>query len=300
MQESVRIYENLRTVSYTPFYLAVVQGEFEAQGLNAEIVTSPEPAETAKGLLAGRVDVSWGGPMRVMLHRDEDPHCPLVCFCQVVARDPFCLVGREPNAHFEFADLVGLRVGVPIEVPTPWMTFQDDLRRADLDPAGIERVSDRSMPELADALRRGEIDVVQLMEPQVEALVQDGSGHLWHAFAARGDIGFTSFYTTRAFMDARPQVCRALSRVMSKALESLHEFEPAKTAELIADYFPQLTRDHLARCIARYLSLGLWARSTVLEKVAFERLKAALLSGGLITNDVAYEQAVDNRFSERA
>ena len=40
------------------------------------------------------VDVSWGGPMRVMMHHDADPRCPLVCFGQVVARDPFLLVGR--------------------------------------------------------------------------------------------------------------------------------------------------------------------------------------------------------------
>ncbi|MGI9334177.1 MAG: ABC transporter substrate-binding protein, partial [Gammaproteobacteria bacterium] len=253
---------------------------------------------TAKGLLAGRVDVSWGGPMRVMLHRDADPGCPLVCFCEVVARDPFYLVGREPNTRFDFHDLEGLRVGVPVEVPTPWMTFQDDLRRAGVNPGGLNRIADRSMRELASDLRRGELDVVQLMEPQVDSLLQDGSGHLWHAFAARGDIGFTSFYTTRAFMDARPQVCRRLTRVMSRALESVYTLEPGEIATLIASCFPALDHAHLARGIERYVSAGLWARHTALSKTAFERLKAALLSGGLISTDVPYEQTVENRFCE--
>lgn len=41
------------------------------------------------------MDVPWGGPTRVMMHHDADPRCPLVCFAQVVARDPFLLVGRR-------------------------------------------------------------------------------------------------------------------------------------------------------------------------------------------------------------
>ena len=44
------------------------------------------------------IDITWGGPMRVMKARDQDPHSPLVCFCEVVARDPFFLVGQERRA----------------------------------------------------------------------------------------------------------------------------------------------------------------------------------------------------------
>ena len=57
------------------------------------------------GLMAGRVDVSWGGPMRVMMHHNEDPACPLICFGQVVSRDPFMLIGREPIEGFVGADV---------------------------------------------------------------------------------------------------------------------------------------------------------------------------------------------------
>jgi NitT/TauT family transport system substrate-binding protein len=71
-------------------------------------VVSPSTARTATALLDGKVDVSWGGPMRVMMHHDADPRCPLVCFGQVVARDPFLLVGRARNASFSWRDLAGL------------------------------------------------------------------------------------------------------------------------------------------------------------------------------------------------
>lgn len=85
----ITLYENLRTIVYAPFYLADLRGFWADQGLEVKIQLSRDPVETAEGLLAGRADISWGGPMRVMLHHERDPDCPLVAFGQIVARDPF-------------------------------------------------------------------------------------------------------------------------------------------------------------------------------------------------------------------
>jgi NMT1/THI5 like len=129
--------ENMRAVPYVPFYLALAGGYWQTEGLDIQHVVSPATSNTPLKLLEGSADVSWGGPMRVLMHHDADPRCPLVCFGQVVARDPFVLVGRGRRPAFRFQDLAGLRVAAAGDVPTPWMTFQDDLQRAGLDPARI-------------------------------------------------------------------------------------------------------------------------------------------------------------------
>jgi len=90
--------ENMRAVPYVPFYLAFAGGFWESEGLAIQHVVSPATTNTPLKLLEGSADVSWGGPMRVMMHHDADPRCPLACFGQVVARDPFVLVGRGPPA----------------------------------------------------------------------------------------------------------------------------------------------------------------------------------------------------------
>ena len=109
--ETIVLYENLRACGYTPFYLAQLAGLFEAHGLEVDLRLSPSPPETAQGLIDGRADVSFGGPMRVMMHHDSararGEASPLVCFAQIVARDPFIMVGRTPNPDFRFADLIG-------------------------------------------------------------------------------------------------------------------------------------------------------------------------------------------------
>jgi len=250
------------------------------------------------GLLDGSVEVSWGGPMRVMMHHDRDPKCPLVCFGQVVARDPFILVGRTRKPAFRWQDLVGLRVAPAGDVPTPWMTFQDDLQRAGLDPASIAGRRVRAMATNIKAYLRGTVDVVQVFEPYADQLVSEGSGHVWHRFTDRGDIAYTTFYAPRRFTQSRREACRRLVRGIARAQAALFASTPAAIADAVASFLPKLSRAALTRIVGAYRSSGLWAKTPELPPSPYLRLKAALVSGGLIRSDPAYERIVDEELSQ--
>src|SRR5215468_11175738 len=195
---TITLQENLRGVLYAPFYAALALGAYRREGVEVEFVSAPEPAQSVDGLFAGTVDVAWGGPMRVMQTYDSREDCDLVCFAEAVTRYPFLLVGREPRPSFTFGDLYGARVAIVSEVPTPWLCLQEDLRRAGLDPDALSRITDRSMGENVAALRRGELDVVQVFEPFAEELISSGDGHIWYAAASRGPTSYTSFYARRS------------------------------------------------------------------------------------------------------
>lgn len=301
-RSALTLFENLRTIGYVPFYLAIERGEWEREGIDVTVPLSPSTAYTAQGLLDGAADVSWGGPMRVMMHHDaarrsaED--CPLICFAQVVARDPFVLVGRTANPAFRFADLRGLRVAVATEVPTPWMTLQDDLSRAGILREEWTRAPDLLMPENVEALARGDVDVIQVFEPYADLAVTEHGLHVWHRFTTRGDVGFTSFYTTRSFAERERGTCRALVRGVGRSLRFLHNADAAEVAALVAPYFPDLSADALTRIVGTLRDAKLWPQSPTFPVDAFVRLKAALLSGGLISHDIAYEDAVDADLSD--
>ena len=289
--------ENMRAVPYVPFYVALAGGYWESEGLDIRHVVSPSTSRTASALLDGSVDVSWGGPMRVMMHHDADPGCPLVCFGQVVARDPFLLVGRTRKAVFRWHDLVGLRVAPAGDVPTPWLTFQDDLQRAGLDPAAIAGKRVRPMARNLEAYRRGAVDVVQLFEPYADALVSEGRGYVLHRFTERGDIAYTTFYAPRRFTRVRREACRRLVRGIARAQAALFAATPAAIAEAVGSFLPKLSRAALARIIAAYRASGLWAKTPELPPAPYLRLKAALVSGGLIRGDPPYERLVDVELS---
>ena len=287
----------MRAVPYVPFYLALAGGYWQSEGLDINHVVSPSTARTAMGLLDGSVEVSWGGPMRVMMHHDADPECPLVCFGQVVARDPFILVGRTRKSAFRWQDLVGLRVAPAGDVPTPWMTFQDDLQRAGLDPAAIAGRRVRPMKQNLAAYRRGTVDVVQVFEPYADALVSEGEGHVWHRFTDRGDIAYTTFYAPRRFTRTRGEACRRLVRGIARAQAALFAATPAAIADAVASFLPKVSHAALTRIVAAYRASGLWAKTPELPPAAYLRLKAALVSGGLIRGDPPYERLVDAELS---
>jgi NitT/TauT family transport system substrate-binding protein len=292
----VRLCENMRAFGYAPFYFALAGGYLETAGIEIELITSPSASRTGVMLLEGAADVSWGGPMRVMQHHQADAACPLVCFAQIVARDPFVLVGREPNPRFRFQDLLDLRVAVATEVPTPWLMFQDDLARAGVDPTALRRVDDRPMDASAAALLSGEVDVVQVFEPYVDQLTRAGC-HVWHRFSDRGDIAYTTFYATRDYVGEQRETCRRLVLGMAAALRAFHAATTDAVARAIQAFFPDTDVAVLCRIVASYRDAGLWARTPALPVASFVRLKAALLSGGLIDRDFPFELIVDAALS---
>src|SRR5437870_1294947 len=123
----------------------------------------------------------WGGPMRVMKAHDLQPSSPLVCFCEVVGRDPFYLVGRHHRPEFQLRELASLRFARVAEVATPWMCLQHDLREQGVDPSRLNRAPDRSMASNFEALCNGQLDVVQLFEPYPAMALELGAGHILYA-----------------------------------------------------------------------------------------------------------------------
>jgi len=92
--------ENFRAIFYTPFYLLKALGLAEQAGLTLEWLPPGSPGGAIDAIKEGRVDLTWGGPMRVMKDHDTTPANgqSLLCFGEVVSRDPFfCLVKRHSD-----------------------------------------------------------------------------------------------------------------------------------------------------------------------------------------------------------
>jgi NitT/TauT family transport system substrate-binding protein len=177
------------------------------------------------------------------------------------------------------------------------MTFQDDLQRAGLDPAAIAGRRVRPMAANVRAFLRGTVDVIQVFEPHADRLVSEGRGHVWHRFSERGDVVYTTFYATRRFTRARREACRRLVRGMARAQTALSAATPRAVADAVAPFLPELSRDALTRIVGAYRASGLWARTPDLPPAPYLRLKAALVSGGLIRSDPSYDRLVDAALS---
>lgn len=297
---TIHLLENFRALFYAPFYATFELGAFKAEGVDVELKSSSGFGNSLAALAAGEAEVSWGGPMRLMLARDKDPGATSVAFCEVVGRDPFYLIGRVPNPAFQMRDLLHAKVATVSEVATPWICLQYDMRRAGEDPAGISRVADQSMASNSEALRRGAVDVIQVFQPFARMLIEEGAGHLWHAAASRGPTCYTTLNTTRAFIERHPDTILRMTRAMYRAQKWISDHDGEAVARVVSAYFPDVSSGILAACCNEYKSNQVWSTTPVVQREGLERKREAMLSCGAIRTGLAYEEYVDARFAERA
>jgi len=295
----LRLYENYRFVLYAPFYAAHALGAYTAEGLTVELLPSPGSGLAEAALLDGTVDVIWAGPMRVMKHHDMYPDSELVCFAEIVCRDPFSIVGGRPNLDFRLADLASIRFATVSEVPTPWLCLQSDLRQAGVDPERLDRIADSGMAENLEGLRAGRITAVQLFEPFVEHALTSGIGYLWYQASAYGRTTYTAFVTTRERLVHDAQPLLRMAKAIYRTQRWMHARSAGEIAMAIASFFPTLDRAVLARAIARYQTQLVWGRDPVLPKGGFDRLQRCLVSSGFIRGPVDYAACVDNILAHR-
>lgn len=297
---SIVLSENFRALFYAPFYAAHATGAFRDAGVEVELRPSPDPTAAARALRAGEVDVMWGGPLRVMIVHDNEPDADLVCFADVVARDPFFVIGARPRPDFRLADLATVKFATVSEVPTPWICLADDLRRAGLDIDRLDRVSGPTMAENAAALRAGKLDAAQLFQPYAEELLTSGAGHIWYAAASRGLTAYTTLVTRRATLERRADELTRMARGLHRTLRWFADAPAAEIAGTLKSYFPDVSPAIFAAALERYRKLGLWGPDPVIRREGYDRLHAAMRAFGALKRDIAYEACVDTSLARRA
>jgi NitT/TauT family transport system substrate-binding protein len=296
---AIILQESLRAIFYAPFYAALKRGAFDAEGVEIKFASSPRPQDAAKRLMDGTVDVCWGGPMRVNETHHQMPGCDIVCFGEVVGRDPFLLMGRRPPRDgFTLADLKSVKLATVCEVPTPWLCLQHDLRLAGIDPASIARVADQTMARNVEALKAGEVDVIQVFEPFPSLLLADKAAHVWYEAARRGPTSYTTFYTRRGTLTARRDELARMVRAIAVTEKWVAGASGAELANTIASYFADVPMAILEAACGRYKQLGIWNADPILPRESYDRLRDSLVSGGFVSPGVSFETAVDNSLAE--
>jgi NitT/TauT family transport system substrate-binding protein len=293
----IRLAENFRAVFYAPLYAAHSLGLYAKEGIEVELIGSSVPGDGVSALLNDTIDVTWGGPMRVMKAHDSDRTAPLVCFCEVVARDPFFLLGRSERTAFQLQELPSLRLATVSEVPTPWMCLQNDLREQGMDPSRLTRQPEQSMAANFEAFSQGRLDVVQLFEPYASMALQRGIGTILYAASSRGPTVYTTFVATRSGLKRHRDGFAGMTRAIGRMQGWLVEHGADELAEITAPFFPQLERNILVSSLRRYAEAGIWARSPDVSRQGFARLGECLLSGGFISRMPSYEECVDQSLS---
>jgi NitT/TauT family transport system substrate-binding protein len=156
------------------------------------------------------------------------------------------------------------------------------------------------MADNAAALRAGSLDAVQLFQPYAEEVIASGAAHVWYAAADRGLTAYTTLVTRRPLLQSRRDEFLRMTRAMAITLRWIAMTPGADIAHALSGFFPAVAPDIFARAIDRYHTLKLFAPDPVLRREGFDRLQAAMRSGGALDRAIPFDRCVDTALAEEA
>jgi len=297
--EHLRVVAPFQTVFYTPHFLAVGLGLFAREGIEVEHAMAVPPNGVARALYSRDADIALSGPIRALGAADRGEG-RLVCVAEVNSRVGFFLLRRGPVRDFAWRDLIGRRVLVFGEAPTPRLCLEYLLERHGISPTAVDLVSylptelavERFLEDRADYLLQG--------QPVAERLLAGGRAHLAAPLGpALGPLAFSAYLMTPRLLAERGDAVEAALRALCRAQQWLHSHPAEEIAAQVAFAFPD-DLSILPAAIQRYLATRTWATDPVLRRPGFDALQEVLLLRGFVRRTHPYEELVDTRHAEAA
>jgi NitT/TauT family transport system substrate-binding protein len=277
---------------YAPYYVALQQGLFGAEGLEVSTTVPGDGRQILAGQASGDLDVALGGIMRSLVSYDQGDRDAPLHFARLNDRDGFFLLARR--TPFDWPDLLGRRLILFSEAPTPWYVLRGLLIERGLDPDRIEVVQGLPAPEAAAAFQAGEADFLQCSAQVAEALVANGFAIVREMAAEAGPIPYSSYSARHVILNEKADAISAFIRAHVAALAWMRAASGAEIWETIAPAFPDADPPIYQRAVERYHRLEAWSSDATLPRASFDRLAALLHQGGLIQRIAPYEACCDD------
>ena len=300
----VRYEEVVRSVLYMPMYIALDKGYFKEEGLDVSLKTSQGTDKGMAALLSGSADIVLIGPEASVYVANSESPVKTRIFAGLTATDGFLLLAREPQEKFDWAALKGKRVMSFRPGSNPDVFLETAMKKNGLDPdKDLKLVSNIGPAARAGAWMAGQADYAIFLEPEASNLEKSGHGKVVASIGeAVGQVDFTSFTTTDAYLKKNPEVLRKWTRAIYRAQKYVGDASPAELAGHMAAYFPSLSQAELVQAVERYRPYHLWKKDPVVQQAAMDQLQDMLVATGLQKQNerVPYDRLVDTAFAQEA
>ena len=297
----VRYEEVVRSVLYLPMYVALNQGYFKENGLDVSMKTSQGTDKGMAALLSGSADIVLIGPeATIYVANSESPVKPKI-FCALTATDGFLLMSRKPVDKFSWSMLKGKNVMSFRPGSNPDVFLEAAMRKNGIDPrTDLKLVNNISPAARTGAWMAGQTDFGIFLEPEASNLESAGNGQVVASVGQEvGQVDFTVFTSTDAYLQKNPAVAHAWVKAIAKAQKYAESAPPADLARHIAEFFPGVSSAELVKTVERYRKLRLWKTSTLVQEKAMESMQDMLVASGQLeqAKRVKYDRIVVPAFA---
>ena len=294
----VRVSEVTHSVFYAPQYAAMALGFFADEGLEIDLMNGGGADKVMTSVLTGEVEIGLAGPeacIYVLLEGRRD--APRV-FAQLTQCDGSFIVGRQAE-DFAWQDLRGKTILGGRKGGMPEMTLEYVMRKNGVIPnedATVDTSVQFNM--MAGAFVGGEADYVALFEPTATEVELAGQGVVLCSIGEQsGEIPYTAYFADQSYLTENADTVLRFTRAIARGQEWVYAHTDRELAEAIVGYFPDTSVEVLEKVAARYKGIRAWKETPDMKQEALERLETVMEQAGELSQRVAYEALVENKFA---
>lgn len=226
----------LPTTDLGPFWLAMDGGYFKNEGLEVESVVAASGQASMTKAISGEVDIAFSTYTPFFIAKSTGTaDLQLVADATSVNPKTNQIVTVPTSPVKTINDLAGKRIGI-----TAKNTASDLLTRSVMKDHGVDfskvQWTQIQLPNIADALKQGQIDAAYLPEPYVTqaAKVAGATPVIDINTGATQDFPLTGYGTTTKWVQGNPKTLAAFQRAMQKATRD--SSDRAKIEPLLVKY----------------------------------------------------------------
>jgi NitT/TauT family transport system substrate-binding protein len=299
----VRLNEVIRSIFYTPEYVALHIGAFQAEGLD---VTGPKTTWGSQAalteIISGNSDIALLGPEAALLTRDAAPSRRLYSFAQLTNGDGSFILAKTPMPDFKVSDLKGKTIVTTGKGSTSALALLHIVKQAGLDPD--KDLTIRFIPITSNVIPsylEPNTTFAQTFEPAIYKAVAENKGYRVASVGSLlGQLPYTAFMASGEFIEKHPDVIQSFTNAIQKSLNWTHEHNAHEIAEMIAPDFKDLPVPTIEAIVEEYKKLDIWPRTVLITPEGMKKMADLMVEGGVVKSGGEYSDVVKPEFAKKA
>ncbi|MGE0797062.1 MAG: ABC transporter substrate-binding protein [Lautropia sp.] len=227
------------SADFSSGFAAKEKGFFQKRGLDVEFVFVPLTSTTLPAALLSK-SIEIGGTTATVLLQANDGGLAL----QAVAGAGVAYKGATNSAVLvrpdlnlkQPADFIGKKIGTPGIGSLFYVLFRNWLMEGGVDPKQVSFI-EAGYPQMADLLRKKNVDAVIASDPTISRIVEAGAGTVSAHFtdALPGEVPIIVYCATSDWVKANPAAARAFREAIAEGAAFVAANE-AETRTIIGKY----------------------------------------------------------------
>jgi len=297
----VKVAEVTHSIFYAPQYVAHSLGYFEEEGLDVEIILTSGADKVTSAVLSGDVEIGFCGSEATIYVYNNGEKDYLVNFAGLTKRDGSFIVSRKKYDNFTLEDLkgktiLGGRIGA-----MPEMTLEWTLKEAGIDvKKDLTIDTSVAFAAMSGSFIGGNGDFVSLFEPNALQLEKQGYGYI---VASLGELGgvvpYTSYNAKKSYIESNPEVIEGFVKATQKGLDYVHNHTSKEIADVIINYFPDISKNDLETIIDRYKNIDSWYNTTYINESDFNHVQDIAENANQLDKRAPFDKLVNNMYSKK-